>query len=613
MKLPPQAQSRVNDLALKAHQSGEPVSQGSLLATAKELQVDVKDLRAALATQLRALDEGTAAAEQAGASSRALRDSMGHGGTFQGQGAANAASTPALQGHNLQVPGEQPMGQQQMNMQAHAELDEAIGFRDEQVGRLLKQWDTDAPENVSDLDASDQAFDKFMQAEATFAGNLEARGGSLMPLVYANEAKALVEQRTGDLRKCADEGFFDYSTSADIPDTASQMEMNMLAYEAADKADDKMNKLVGQLKDQLSYDPESIAELDEAQAAFGEFREAQATLAGNVEARGGSLFGAVYASAAESLTNQRIDQLQARLGTLDDVGGAKDGIWSPGSTNTSESFLERPGVEDSNDTWRAMTATRGETYDIRMEGRAVDGDLLYELARYGKDEGKRGLAAELAGLGVIDSKAFQQISNNSNFHGFDGSLQERTAFALAIATHGGQPTLDAYFKSVSWDQDAEKPDFNALQRLHETAGVTEPFADWSAGLMQQSESLLQAAEDKRLLTSNTVANAFAAQVGGDMPASLEGGVARAADRAAGRGRPARPRDAAHARARRGAGQHVLPSALRQLSGRRRGRARHGRRRRRRRRARRALEWPALRLLHEVRQLGRVAQVRAGPR
>lgn len=73
--------------------------------------------------------------------------------------------------------------------------------------------------------------------------------------------------------------------------------------------------LVNEIKTKID-DPESGPELDAAQQAFNDFREAQATLAGNMEARGGSLFGAIHASAAEDLTLSRIEPLQSVLNNL---------------------------------------------------------------------------------------------------------------------------------------------------------------------------------------------------------------------------------------------------------------------------------------------------------
>jgi uncharacterized protein YecT (DUF1311 family) len=97
------------------------------------------------------------------------------------------------------------------------------------------------------------------------------------------------------------------------------MEMNQAAYAAFDKANERMEDLVGQLKQRLKDDPEGLAELDAAQSAFTEFRDAQSTLAGNLEARGGSMMPMVAAAAAEAMTTERNALLQARLDQFDGV------------------------------------------------------------------------------------------------------------------------------------------------------------------------------------------------------------------------------------------------------------------------------------------------------
>lgn len=100
---------RLQDLARQALTSGQPLSQAQVDTVARDLGVEPKDVRGAFLEALRALERGVAGNEQAGAATASLRSMMGDGvgAGFLGQKTASA-TTPALQGANLRVPGEGP-------------------------------------------------------------------------------------------------------------------------------------------------------------------------------------------------------------------------------------------------------------------------------------------------------------------------------------------------------------------------------------------------------------------------------------------------------------------------------------------------------------------------
>ena len=201
--------------------------------------------------------------------------------------------------------------QAEMNQQAAAALEKAKGKLHDASSKLGEQLD---PVTKKDLKGALAAFEKYASAEGTFAGNLEARGGSLMPLIASGATQRLTDKLRRQTEAAGDSGYFTYRGSAKPMDAGSQQAMNQAAYAALEKQNDKMNKLVAQLEQKL--DPESKKELASTQKAFETFREAQATLAGNMEARGGSLFGLIYASSADALTRERIALLQEHVKLL---------------------------------------------------------------------------------------------------------------------------------------------------------------------------------------------------------------------------------------------------------------------------------------------------------
>jgi len=206
---------------------------------------------------------------------------------------------------------EHIVSQQEMNQHAF----KLLGNSESKLAGAAKELRANLdPDTKKDLDKALKAFDAFKDAQGVFAGNQEARGGSLMALVEAGEEKRLVDQMKSEVSRAGHAGYFNYAGTSKVTD-APQQEMNAAAYAAFQGADTKMKGLVDKLSKQLqSADPESVKELAAAQSAFEGFRDAQATLAGNMEARGGSLFGLIHASALEALTNQRIAVLEKLVG-----------------------------------------------------------------------------------------------------------------------------------------------------------------------------------------------------------------------------------------------------------------------------------------------------------
>lgn len=103
---------RLHDLAKQARISGQPLSQAQVEKTARELGVEPKDVRLAFLEALRAIEQGVAGNEQAGAHSTRLRQMIGDGvgARFLGQQTASA-TTPALRGANLRAPDEAASGE----------------------------------------------------------------------------------------------------------------------------------------------------------------------------------------------------------------------------------------------------------------------------------------------------------------------------------------------------------------------------------------------------------------------------------------------------------------------------------------------------------------------
>lgn len=206
-------------------------------------------------------------------------------------------------------------------------------------------------------------------------------------------------------------------------------------------------------------------------------------------------------------------------------------------------FLERPKVEhlkqhdgSPNTTWANMTAGEGVAWDVRMQGRPIDEDLLYELARYERDPlDAAARVAELAGMGIIHGRAFEQVTNNTNFKSWKAPLEERTALALAVKLHSQEPqqpsaggqsttqrgddTLNAFFHRALGQPN---PFASPLRELWETMGSPGgSFDAWKAPLIDAARDLLKSAGDRTLLQSPAFAEILRAQLGeanGSQPA-----------------------------------------------------------------------------------------------
>lgn len=200
--------------------------------------------------------------------------------------------------------------QQEMNLDAH----QAYETASKALGRLEQSYGKDFElEDRADFKAEQGAFEKFVEAQATFAGNLEARGGSLMPLIYAGEAKQLVEERSAVMQDRLETGYTKFHGSSEVTDAPQQV-MNQAAWEAFGVTDDKLTALTEKIAQKL--EGEDLAEFKAANKAFGDYREALSTMEANREARGGTLAPLIQANVAEGMTAQRIDQLKPLLEQL---------------------------------------------------------------------------------------------------------------------------------------------------------------------------------------------------------------------------------------------------------------------------------------------------------
>lgn len=101
------ANTRVQELARRAVQTGAPLTQADVDRLKSETGATEKEIRTGFLQALKALEIGVSANEGVGRSTQQLRQGMGDGvGTqFLGQKVADSRTTPALQGANLKVPG----------------------------------------------------------------------------------------------------------------------------------------------------------------------------------------------------------------------------------------------------------------------------------------------------------------------------------------------------------------------------------------------------------------------------------------------------------------------------------------------------------------------------
>lgn len=96
----------------------------------------------------------------------------------------------------------------------------------------------------------------------------------------------------------------------------SQMEMNAEAAADYEKADRRLNAVYAKVQKQL--DAEGRAKLRIAQRAWVEFRDAEAQLHADTEARGGSMAPLILFGTMTRLTEERIAQLEEFLRSGDD-------------------------------------------------------------------------------------------------------------------------------------------------------------------------------------------------------------------------------------------------------------------------------------------------------
>ena len=96
----------------------------------------------------------------------------------------------------------------------------------------------------------------------------------------------------------------------------TQTEMNIVAAQAYERAERKLETIIAELKEYFS--PEEIARLDETTEAWRNYQRKHAEfLASQYE--GGSIQPLIYASALESLTIARIVELETELKRLKDT------------------------------------------------------------------------------------------------------------------------------------------------------------------------------------------------------------------------------------------------------------------------------------------------------
>ena len=91
----------------------------------------------------------------------------------------------------------------------------------------------------------------------------------------------------------------------------NQNEMNRQAEEGFVAADARLNKVYQQLTNKL--DAEAVEKLKVAQRAWVAFRDAQAALQADLEARGGSMTLMIYSGTQAALTKARTKDLETLL------------------------------------------------------------------------------------------------------------------------------------------------------------------------------------------------------------------------------------------------------------------------------------------------------------
>lgn len=87
--------------------------------------------------------------------------------------------------------------QSEMNMQAASAFKKADDELNKVYGKVLAEMDTASKEKLRD---SQRLWVKFRDAEGNFRADLEARGGSMAPLILYGTMTDLTEKRSNQLR-----------------------------------------------------------------------------------------------------------------------------------------------------------------------------------------------------------------------------------------------------------------------------------------------------------------------------------------------------------------------------------------------------------------------------
>ncbi|MEW5854882.1 MAG: lysozyme inhibitor LprI family protein [Myxococcota bacterium] len=195
-----------------------------------------------------------------------------------------------------------------MNEAAWKDTAKAEKRMDTVAKELTKGWDG---ADAKDMRAEQKAFKEFNSAWASFDAFQSNDGGSIWRTEAAGMAKDGIEARIKFLQAGAE---VQGNTSANIPDDATQQEMNALAYESFAAAEHRLKDLEGKIEVQL--DDGALNMFRAAQEAFRDFRDATATRVSNGEARGGTLAPLIRSGVAEQMTEQHFERLSQLLKSL---------------------------------------------------------------------------------------------------------------------------------------------------------------------------------------------------------------------------------------------------------------------------------------------------------
>lgn len=142
-----------------------------------------------------------------------------------------------------------------------------------------------------ELDKTNYTIDDLKSLEDTLMGRAEA----------AKELGVSFEKQAEEIR------------SIEFNDAMTQTEMNIVAAQAYERAERKLEATIAGLKEFLS--PQEIAKLDETNAAWRNYQKNHADFLASRYERG-SIQPLIYASALESVTIARIVELEAELKEL---------------------------------------------------------------------------------------------------------------------------------------------------------------------------------------------------------------------------------------------------------------------------------------------------------